>query len=226
MPPTVSVDPSPPSLRLPVDGECLQQQYVPYNGHGEQPRWLLAPREKQRVCITWGHSVLRAAAAVGRIAMDPFLDAILAISALDVEVVLATSARHVELLGDLPDGVRVAESAPLHLVLPHCDLIVHQAGDGTALTAAAVGVPQLAITSKPDPALTADRLSGFGAACHLRYQELGHDPAGTQLIRATAEKMLADSAFTVAAGWLRQEILRQPTPAETIDTITALVGAS
>ena len=60
----------------------------------------------------------------------------------------------------------------------------------------------------------------------MRYQELGHDPAGTQLIRATAEKMLADSAFTVAAGWLRQEILRQPTPAETIDTITALVGAS
>ena len=226
VPPTITVDPSPPSLRLPVDGLCLQQQYVPYNGHGEQPRWLLAPPSRQRVCITWGHGVLRAAAAVGGTAMSPFLDAITAISTLDVDVVLATTTRHLELLGELPAGVRVAESAPLHLVLPYCDLIVHQAGDGTALTAAALGVPQLAITSKPDPALAAERLAAFGAAAHLRYQELGHDPAGTELIRTTAEKMLTDSAYALAAGRLRQEILDQPTPAQTVESITMLIGAS
>ena len=226
VPPTLTVDPSPPSLRLPVDGVCLEQQYVPYNGHGEQPRWLLTPRSRPRVCVTWGHSVLRAAAAVGRSAMSPFLDAITAVAALDVEVVLATTARHVELLGELPTGVRIAESAPLQLVLPYCDLIIHQAGDGTALTAAALGLPQLAITSKPDPALTAERLTAFGAAEHLRYQELGHGPPGTELIRGMAEKILADSAYAVAAGRLRQEILRQPTPAETVKSIAALIGAS
>src|SRR5439155_10885651 len=118
--------------------------------------------------------------------------------------------------GKLPGTARVLVAAPLHLVLPHCGLIVHQAGDGTALTAAALGVPQLPITRKPDPALTGDRLAAVGAAIHLRYQELEREPDARQAIRVAAEKMLADSAYTESAARLRAEIERQPAPAELV----------
>lgn len=222
--PTTTVDPSPPSLRLPVEGPCVPQRFVPYNGHGSQPRWLLAPRVRPRVCVTWGFSVLRAAAAIGPVALSPYRDAIEGAAAAGVEVVLVTTARHLEYLGRLPETVLIAESAPLHLVLPYCDLIVHQAGDGTALTAAALGVPQVAVTSKPDPALTAERLADFGAATHLRSQEMTSGPERRERVRGAVEKMLADSAYQAAADRLRQEIRQQPAPAETVRALVDLVA--
>jgi glycosyltransferase len=175
------------------------------------------------VCVSWGYSVLGAALALGRAAIVPCLATIAGLVELDVEVVLLATARHLALLGDLPPAVRVVESTPLHLVLAHCDLIVHQAGDGTALTAAALGVPQLTVTSKPDPALTSDRLAAFGAAIHLRYRDLAEDPSPSRLIGGMAEKMLADSAYRAAAERLRREMAGQPSPAAVVLALSRIL---
>jgi len=226
LPPTLTIDPSPRSLRLPVDGMCLEQQFVPYNGSGAQPRWLLGARTRPRVCVSWGYSVLGAALALGRAAIMPCLAAIAGLVELDVEVVLLATTRHLMLLGDLPPAVRVVESTPLHLVLAHCDLIVHQAGDGTALTAMALGVPQLTVTSKPDPALTSDRLAAVGAAIHLPYRDVADDPNPSRLIGGAAEKMLADAAYRAAAGRLRREMAGQPTPAAVVPALCRLLERS
>ena len=226
LPPTLTIDPSPRSLRLPVDGLCLEQRFVPYNGSGTQPHWLLTPGKRPRVCVSWGYSVLSAALALGREAIMPCLAAIAGLVELDVEVVLLATARHLALLGDLPPAVRVVESTPLHLVLADCDLIVHQAGDGTALTAAAVGVPQLTVTSKPDPALTSDRLAAIGAAIHLPYREVAMDPLPHKLIGGAAEQMLAEPSYRAAAARLRQEMAGQPTPAQLVPVLDRLVGGS
>ncbi len=223
LPPTLTIDPSPRSLRLPVDGICLEQRFVPHNGSGAQPQWLLGRRTRPRVCVSWGYSVLGAALALGRAAIVPCLATIAGLVELDVEVVLLATARHLALLGDLPPAVRVVESTPLHLVLAHCDLIVHQAGDGTALTAAALGVPQLTVTSKPDPALTSDRLAAFGAAIHLRYRDLAEDPSPSRLIGGMAEKMLADSAYRAAAERLRREMAGQPSPAAVVLALSRIL---
>jgi glycosyltransferase len=223
--PALTIDPSPPSLSLPVAGPCVQSRYVPYNGPGVVPDWLYRPTPRPRVCVTWGIGASRNSRRYGPLVLDPFRQALVALSDVDVAVVLTTMRDQLELLGELPANVRPLVAAPLNLLLPHCSLIVHQAGDGTALTAAALGVPQLPITSKPDPALTAQRLEDAGAAIHLRNQELAGDPDAPAVIRTAAEKMLADPAYTEAARRLRAEIECQPSPAALVSTLESVAGS-
>jgi UDP:flavonoid glycosyltransferase YjiC (YdhE family) len=184
------------------------------------------PAERPRVCVTWGIAASRNSRRYGPLVLDPCRQALAALSDLDVEVVLTTMADQLELLGALPANVRPLVSVPLHLLLPDCALIVHQAGDGTALTAAALGVPQLAITAKPDPALTGSRLVAVGAAIHLRHQELVAEPDAVAVICAAADKLLADPAYPAAARRLRDEIELQPTPAEVVSSLAALAGTA
>jgi UDP:flavonoid glycosyltransferase YjiC (YdhE family) len=218
----MTIDPSPPSLRLPVPEPFLECRYVPYNGPGTAPAWLGSPSELPRICLTWGMSVARLSGQIGPAALDPFRCTVDALAEVDAEVVLTTTRDQLERLGTLPDNVRPLESVPLQLLLPHCALIAHQAGDGTALTAAALGVPQLAITRKPDPALTGGRLAAVGAAIHLRYQELEADSNAHKVIRAAAENLLGDPAYTESAIRLREDIQRQPAPADLVGTLDML----
>ena len=223
--PTMSVDPSPPSLRLPVAGPCREVRYVPYNGPGMAPAWLGAESDRPRVCVTWGLSVSRVRQQLSEYAVQPFRLALEALAELRVEIIVTTTAGQLELLGALPGNVRAVAGLPLQLLLPHCELIVHQAGDGTALTATALGVPQLAITRKPDPALTGSRLAAAGAAIHLRYQELDGAPDAPKVIRAAAEALLTEPAYRAAAVRLRAEVERQPAPAALVAVLEALSGA-
>nr|WP_052478257.1 nucleotide disphospho-sugar-binding domain-containing protein [Kibdelosporangium sp. MJ126-NF4]CEL17197.1 Glycosyltransferase [Kibdelosporangium sp. MJ126-NF4]CTQ91573.1 Glycosyltransferase [Kibdelosporangium sp. MJ126-NF4] len=216
--PAMTIDPSPPPLRIPVSGLWQEMRYVPYNGPGVVPPWLpdWLRLSRRRICVTWGHGVARAVLAQGSAALDPLRDAITALSVLDVDIVLATTAEQLALLTHRPDNVRAVTSVPLQYLLPYCELIVHQAGDGTALTAAALAVPQLAITTKPDQALTSDRLAAIGAGLHLRYQDLRTDPARTDVIRAAAEKLLGAGRHLRAARRLCAQIEAQPSPADVV----------
>lgn len=223
--PVLTLDPSPPSLRIPVPSPWREIRFLPFNGPGKLSArlsgWLNASR-RPLVCVTWGHGVARTVLALGSAALHPFRDAIDAVAGLDVDVIVVSTAAQIAKLGDLPPAVRTAPSLPLGLVLPFCDLLVHQAGDGTTLTAAACGVPQLTVTSKPDQALTSDRLATVGAAIHLRYRELQSDPARQEVIRSAAEKMLTDGAYRQDAERLRAEIESQPTPAELVPVLAGL----
>jgi glycosyltransferase len=223
--PTMSIDPSPPSLRLPVAQLWREVRYVPYNGPGMAPAWLDAQTDRPRVCVTWGLSVSRVRKTLSRYAVEPFALALEALAELPAEIIVTTTPGQLELLGDLPDNVRAVAGLPLNVLLPHCALIVHQAGDGTALTAAALGVPQLAVTRKPDPALTGSRLAAAGAAIHLRYQELAAAPDAHKVIRAAAEALLTEPAYREAAGRLRAEIERQPAPAALVPALETLARA-
>ncbi|HET9144249.1 nucleotide disphospho-sugar-binding domain-containing protein [Actinophytocola sp.] len=214
-----TVDPTPPSMRLEHDPGRLAVRYVPYNGAGQLPAWLLRPRYRPRVCVTWGHT----AATIGDAATHPFRDAIGALSGMDVEIVVITTPAQLELLGaELRGGVHAAASVPLHLVLPHCDVLVQQGGDGTTLTAASAGVPQLAISRKPDAEMAPGRLAAVGAGIHLRYQELRQDPARAQVIRDAVGRLLREDGYRAAARRLRQEIERQPAPAEVVPALARL----
>jgi glycosyltransferase len=222
--PTMTVDPSPPSLRIAVSGPWQEMRYVPYNGPGPVPSWLAGwlARTRRRVCVTWGHGVDRTLLALGSVALDPLRDTLEALSEADVDMVVATTAEQLALIGELPANARSAIGVPLQYLLPYCDLIVHQAGDGTALTAAALGVPQLAITNKPDQALTSDRLAAIGAGLHLRYQELQLDPLRRDVIRTAADKLLSAGRHRQAAHRLRRQIERQPSPADVVAFLEAV----
>jgi UDP:flavonoid glycosyltransferase YjiC (YdhE family) len=220
--PTTSVDPCPPSMRLPGAPASLQVRYIPYNGAGSVPGWPRGSRRRPRVCITWGLAMF---GAIGPRALDPYREAIEAISELGVEIVVVATAEHLNALGGLPATATVVESVPLQLVLPHCDAIVHQAGAGTTLTAAALGVPQLAITIGPEPAMQANRLAATGAGIHLLYQEVLVDPARKQMLRDAVDKLLHDPAQRDAAGRVREEIGQQPSPAALVPALEELTDS-
>jgi glycosyltransferase len=222
--PDLTVDPTPPSLRLPVNGPCAGSRYVPYNGPGAVPDWVEQSGDRPRVCVTWGIGASRNSRRYGPLVLEPCRQTLAALSEMDVEVLLTTMADQLELLGELPANVRPLVAVPLNLLLPHCALIVHQCGDGTALTAAALGVPQLPITSKPDPALTGQRLEDVGAAIHLRNHDLAGDDDAAARIRTAAEKMLADPAYAEAAARLRAENEQQPSPAALVSTLESIAG--
>jgi len=218
--PTATIDPTPPSMRFPTLAEpVLDMRYVPYNGSGIVPRWLAAPAHRPRVCVTWGHT---APDALGESAVDPYRMVIDALAPLDVDIVVVTTAAQLDELGPLPPRVRTAPSAPLHLVLPHCDAIVQQGGDGTTLTAAAAGIPQLAITCKPDAEIAPGRLCAAGAGIHLYYQELRPEPRCEPIVRDAVSTLLTDSAIAAAAGRLRVEIGEMPAPADLVAAIEKL----
>ena len=173
-----------------------------------------------------------------------------AVVSFGAEVVVAGSAAEREEVGELPPGARFAELLPLKLLLPTCSAIVHLGGAGSVLTAAACGVPQLAISLRPEQMLTGDQLVAVGAGRHLVYNDLAEDAAlrehvletglpvfvhATYLINLAAEEadpaaiiraevgqLLEHDLYRSAAAALSREIAHQPPPSALVETVQSL----
>jgi UDP:flavonoid glycosyltransferase YjiC (YdhE family) len=211
-----TVDPCPPSIQIPSDLRRLPVRYIPYNGPAVLPSWLREPpAAKRRVCVTWGTSTTRIAGA--DLFAPPMVVA--ALRDMEVEVVVVLRAADVATFGPPPPGVRVIESLPLHLLLPTCQAVVHQGGNGTLLTAAWHGLPQLALPQLPDQAFHVGQLVTAGGAIALnRDQSTG--PA----VRAAVGSLLTDPGYGAAAGRLHAEMLATPPPADILPDLAALTG--
>ncbi|WP_018681689.1 nucleotide disphospho-sugar-binding domain-containing protein [Actinokineospora enzanensis] len=212
------VDPCPPDLQLPFDvvdrGAPIQpMRYVPYNGSAVLPDWLLAEPERPRVCVTWGTSM---PAITGSLALAE--QALAAAARTDAEVVLAILDSHRARLGELPEGVRVAESLPLHAVLRHCSAVVHQGGAGTTLTAVTTGTPQIIVPTMGDQFMNAERIATGGAGLYLEQQDLGPD-----LLVESLDKVLTDPAYRAATAGIADRNAAQPTPAHVAGVLARLV---
>ena len=215
------VDTVPPSMFIGAERPGIVMRYVPYNGPGAAPDGLTG-RTRPRVCVTWG---LVVPGALGSAATDPYRETVAAIADAGTEVVALVGPDQAASLGSPPAGVRYVTGAPLRLVLRHCDAIVHHGGEGSAMTAACLGVPQLVITREPLDDQCGGRLAATGAAIHLRHQHVVADPAaGTALITRSVERLLSDPAFRSAARLLRDDVDRQPSPAAVVPVLAALTG--
>jgi UDP:flavonoid glycosyltransferase YjiC (YdhE family) len=210
----LTIDPTPNSLRLPADYAWLPMRYVPYNG----PGWLSAlpsePDARPRVCVTWGHTIARVEPArflAGRVAA--------ALAGTDTDVVVAVSRGQLPLLGELPDNARVVVDAPLHQVLPGCDLVVAHGGAGTVLTTLRAGIPLMLIPQLPDHLGHAGRVLAAGVGAVLTPAEIDPDR-----IRAEVARLLADQDVRAAAAGLGREMAEQPTPAATVGALEALAA--
>ncbi len=84
----LAVDPTPPSLRIPVTGTSLPMAYVPYNGPGVVPSWAQREPSRPRVCVTWGTFTSTATDEPKMFLVPKILDAL---EELDVEPVLAVT---------------------------------------------------------------------------------------------------------------------------------------
>jgi UDP:flavonoid glycosyltransferase YjiC (YdhE family) len=210
----VTIDNCPPSLQVPGTYPRLGVRYVPYNGPGTAPDWLLDPPPRPRVCVTWGAT--NAHLMPGLTDTGPVLEAL---SRLDVDVVAALSASDARRLGPPPEGVRVVESLPLHLLLPTCDLIVHQGGMGTIMTAFTCGLPQLVLPVLPEQRFNAHRLAASGAAIALPPWEASPDVLCDRLA-----ELLGAPDYRTAAARVQAEMQAQPPPAGVVADLERLAN--
>lgn len=223
--PTLTLDPSPPGVCLPVADPYREIRFVPYNGTGLVPDWANRPADRLRICVSWGIAASRSSRQFGSVVLDPCRWALAALADVDAEIVLAVGkADQLELLGELPGNVRPLVAAPMHVLLQHCALIVHHGGEGTGLTAAVHGVPQLIIYSKHDQDLLSHRLATTGAAARLRAQDVAVEDDPSATVHDAIDKLLADSSYVDAAARLAEQIERQPSPADLVPVLEALAG--
>ncbi|OLB76121.1 MAG: hypothetical protein AUI14_19620 [Actinobacteria bacterium 13_2_20CM_2_71_6] len=217
--PDAWLDPCPPSLRYPSVTGVTQMRYVPYNGAGATPDWLLDPPPAPRVCLTWGGTTAK---GLGPAMLDSVRQVLDAVRGLDVEIVVAAGKLLRDMLGDeLPDGVRLV-SVPLDLLLPTCTAVVHHGGPGTTLTAASWGIPQLLITRIPQLTIVASRLAAAKAGRYLPQSEVPEGTDGAALIRDEVQSLLSDPSYRTAADALRAEIAEQPAPAAIVTELERL----
>ncbi|MEV6210103.1 nucleotide disphospho-sugar-binding domain-containing protein [Kitasatospora sp. NPDC051914] len=214
----LAVDPTPPSLRIAAPGPSLPMEYVPYNGPGVVPPWVLEPPVRPRVCITWGTFTSTATDQPEMFLVPKILDAL---AGLDVEPVLAVTAAERELLGDRGPEVRIVQDLPIHTVLPSCSAVVHHGGATTVLSAARFGVPQLTMPHLFEQRLNSDLLETAGACIQLTAEH-----ADAPAIRSAVAELVRPGAPQAAASLgLREEILAMPPLASAVDRIEAWLRA-
>ncbi|MEU5521522.1 mithramycin biosynthesis glycosyltransferase MtmGIV [Streptomyces sp. NPDC047860] len=219
--PSAWIDPSAPGIRYPAGPTCRQMRYVPYNGPGLLPDWLRREPSGSRVCVTWGATSM---ALRGGTVVELVRQCVEAAAEVADEVVVAVTEQTARALEHTPlsDHARVAVGLPLHLLMPSCDLVVHHGGAGTSMTAAAAGVRQLLITTRPEPTVNGTRLAASGAARHLMSTDVPAAREGVLLLRAEMDRLLSDPAHGAAARRLADGIRTQPAPADVVAELANL----
>ncbi|RZS34726.1 UDP:flavonoid glycosyltransferase YjiC (YdhE family) [Herbihabitans rhizosphaerae] len=202
-----SIDVAPPSMvDRPVRGWPMR--YVPYNGGGVLPEWVLERPARPRVAVTLGTVLTQFGALTS---LTKLVDVA---RNLDAEFVLALGDADPSPLGELPDNVRAAGWVPLSALLPTSSALVHHGGAGSTLTAIAAGVPQLVLPHGADQYLNADVVARRGLG--LRSEP---DQVDAELIN----RLLTDTGLSSAASEVAEEIIGLPTPADLVPKITGLV---
>lgn len=218
--PALRLDPWPPSLQVANPPQAQAIRAVPFGGPAVIPPWLIEPVTTPRACVTLG-SVVPKTGGVG--VLSPVLRALGRLGHEIVVVLPDETRRGLDALGPLPDRTRVAAAEggpwlPVNLVAPTCDLVVHHGGAGTTLTSLAYGLPQLVLPHMADQFTVAERLADSGAALVIQ-------PGAVTAAAATdaLDRLLSDPGHRRAAGTLRTEIERQPSPIETVGHLEKLV---
>ncbi|GHH72038.1 glycosyl transferase [Streptosporangium violaceochromogenes] len=208
-----TIDNCPPSMQLPSKVDRIRTRFVPYNGSGAMPDWLFEPPARRRIGVSWG----LCASDRGRGFLVPEL--LKALSDLDAEIVVTLSSADRKNLGEgrLPEKVRVVESLPLNLLMPSCDVMLHQSGISTMLTALSYGVPQLVVPQMPDELMESRPLVAAGAGIAVAPE------SGLDTFAERTAELLAVPSYREAAGGLREEMRRQPAPTETVKELEAFV---
>jgi UDP:flavonoid glycosyltransferase YjiC (YdhE family) len=213
---TLTLDPCPPQLQVTLTGPSRPVRFVPYNGAAVLPDWLWSPPTRPRICLTWGTMI------AGLDLHEHFgVPAVLrALAGLDAEIVLALETAQHARLGDLPANVRlVRPPLALHLLLPSCQLLIHQGGAGTMMTGLAAGVPQLILPQVSDQHFNAWRLVQAGAG--VAAPEDTTDPAS---LREFTTDLLGAEHWRKSARELRRTIEAMPSPADLVPHLRILAG--
>lgn len=209
-----TLDPTPRETWPETCGRRRAVRYVPYSPSGEPPGWVFEAAPRPRVLLTFGAGItVKEFVADGGLAESPVLRAI---TDLDVEIVLAVAPQDRAGLGALPPSVRVVSSCPLTSLLPGCAAVVHHGGNGTLLTSALAGVPQVVLSYMPDLHFSGRQFAPTGAVGHLMPQQVTREA-----VRDEVARCIEDPDRRAAAARIRGQMLAQPLPGELLAEILA-----
>ena len=214
--PALTLNPWPPTLRLPYATGHQNIRNVDYNGDAQVPTWMLRPGEKPRVCVTFG-------TVLPTVYMDDVTAIVLALlenlAAQGVEVAVAVDEKVAAGWPRLPDAVRHVGRMPLSEVMRTCVAAVHHGGQGTTLTALATNLPQLVLPTFDDQLDNAEAVRRAGAGLILHSEDVTAATVGEHCHRLLATARYADAATRVAA-----EMSAQPAPADIATILTDLAA--
>lgn len=212
--PDMIIDVMPPSMRTPETKPAQMMRWIAGNTQCRLEPWMYTKGAGTRIGITVG-------TGVADYNQYDFVQGIVKnVATLDVEVAVAVPEDAVPVLRERLDGnVRVGW-VPLDILAPTCDVLVHQSGGSTMMTALSFGVPQVLI---PDSGQLrqmdmARRLVEAGAALTI-----SHEQATTEVIAENCREMISDPRYATAAAGLAQEIAALPLPSEVVRRIEWLV---
>ncbi|MFI9272599.1 nucleotide disphospho-sugar-binding domain-containing protein [Kitasatospora sp. NPDC052896] len=220
--PAVVLDPCPPSLQLPKAEPGTPIRHVDSHGNGPLPDWLhrewtaatRGAEGRRRVVVSLGRNVLALnGVPLTRGILRAFADL------PKVEAVATIHNAYWKEIGPVPDNVRLVDPTPLNLLLADHDVVVHHGGAGTTMSATWRGLPQLVLPQLADQFAHGQRLAELGAGIALDEAHEQNDPAR---ISAALAELLAEPGFTKAAGELRHEMTRMPTPAQVVRDLEQL----
>jgi UDP:flavonoid glycosyltransferase YjiC (YdhE family) len=132
--------------------------------------------------------------------------------------VLAVSTVHDLRDLEAPD-LMIEPFLPNHRVMPRADLVVAAAGQGTAQTAAAAGVPLIGVPLQPEQDLNIARLEELGMAKRIALRHAG----GPRMTAAVGE-LLAGPRYREAARRVRGWVAGVDGAAGAADAIMAYLG--
>lgn len=206
---TAALDVSPPSMRT-TEPVGWPMRYVPFNGGGVLPDWLVARPQRPRIAVTLGTVV------PNWVGLGPLRWIVDAAKGIDAQFVLAIGDADPTSLGDLPPNVRPAGWVPLGALLDSCAAVIHHGGAGSTLTAAHAGVPQLVLPAGADQFRNAEavRTRGLGIVA---------DPSTADATLVTS--LLRDAGLRGAATDVQAEMAAMPSPADVVPKLVELAGA-
>ncbi|GAA2565921.1 glycosyltransferase [Streptomyces fimbriatus] len=213
-----TVDPLPACLHHTRGLDHRPVRAVPYDGPATFPAWLRRQPRRPRLLLTLGEPGLPAAPAAQTEKQAPHAtvaDVFAAVDALDVEVVATMDTGRIPPGTRIPHQVRLLDRLPAHLTLPHCAAVVHDGAPQTLVTAAACGVPQLAL---PAPRWGT---TGVIDAVERAGAGLAADPAA---LKDQLTRLLEDPGLRSGAARLKEEAAATPSPRELVAGLEELAA--
>jgi UDP:flavonoid glycosyltransferase YjiC (YdhE family) len=203
--PDMLIDVAPPSLRPQSTVPAHMMRWIPGNSPALLEPWMYTRGEGARIGVTIG-------TGVAEYNQYDFLQGILEnVTTLDAEVVVPVAEDAAPVIRErMGKNVR-AGWIPLDVLAPTCDVLVHQSGGSTMMTALSTGVPQIMI---PDPGLhraqeMARRIAEAGAGIVLTPQE-----ATSEIVAKSCQEIISNPSYATAASAIAQEIAALPLPSE------------
>ncbi|MEV6831369.1 glycosyltransferase [Amycolatopsis sp. NPDC051102] len=213
--PDLLIEVVPPSLREPGSKHGQMMRWIAGNSQCRLEPWMYTKGSDTRVGITVG-------TGVADYHQYDFVQGIVKnVTTLDVEAAVAVPEEAVATLRERLDDKNVEVGwIPLDILAPTCDVLVHQSGGSTMMTALSFGVPQVLL---PDAGQfrqmdMARRLVEAGAALMLT-----HEQATTEAIAEKCQEIISDPRYAAAAAGLAREIAALPLPSEVVRRIEWLV---